>query len=223
MIKRIFLDGNAKPLIKNLIIHHSAGSMCENWKESRVRQSLSNVGYNKGYKKWGFDKVTGNQRAWNCSVCNTVNYRDNNKCTNCRKIKTWEPLKIVGYNPLQDPGLRIPTFAMYHFCVYKYNLDNNKYGYRFVNLMLKPLYYDSGSTLDVNINQVSIALCFLGNYSNKEIAVKALECAAENLQFVVEYTHKKLNIIGHKDVQQTICPGKIHGQLNILKDFMGVV
>ena len=89
--------------------------------------------------------------------------------------------------------------------------------------MLKPLYYDSGSTLDVNINQVSIALCFLGNYSNKEIAVKALECAAENLQFVVEYTHKKLNIIGHKDVQQTICPGKIHGQLNILKDFMGVV
>ena len=222
MIKRIFLEGNAKPLIKNLIIHHSAGSACENWKISRVKQSLSNVGFNRGYKKWGYDKITGNQKAWNCSECKTVNYKGSLKCSNCGKIKSWEPLKIIGHNPLTDPQTRMPTYAMYHFCIYKYNLDQNKYGYKFINLILKPLYYDSGSTKTLKTNQVSIALCFLGNYKHKQIDTRALECASENLKWVIDYTGRKLNIIGHKDIQRTACPGRIYEQLDVLKKLLGV-
>lgn len=217
MVKRIFLDGNKNPLIKNLIIHHSAGNPYTNLEESDIREIISSIGYNRGYKKWGYDISTGEQKAWTCGKCKTINYKDNNECTKCKKEKTWESLNVIGYNPLRDPITKETTFAMYHFAVYKYNKK-----YKLVHLIQNPLNYDSGSTMDRDINQVSVALCFLGNYVKEEINIKALECVAKSLDWIVNYTNKKLNIIGHKDVQPTACPGRIYNQLNILKNMMGV-
>jgi len=217
MIKRIFINGTKNPKIKNIIIHHSAGNDCRDWQESKVRRVISDIGYNRGYKRYGYDEITGIQKAWNCSKCNTLNYMGCDKCSVCKKAKTWEPLKFIGFNPLKDPIMRLPTFSMYHFVIYPYNND-----FKFVNMILKPLYYDSGSTRNVKVNQISVALCFLGNYKYKTIDPKALKCAAKSLKGIAEYTNKKLNIIGHKDVQKTECPGKIYNQLNILRELLGV-
>ena len=58
------------------------------------------------------------------------------------------------------------------------------------------------------INKHSIAICFIGNYVNREPNQKQLETASkitENLK--AKYNIKSENIVGHRNIKPTACPG----------------
>jgi hypothetical protein len=182
-----------KPVIKYLIIHHSAGGTLENLNDKSLKRGFSDVGFDKGYRPYGYDKETG--------------YTDQ-----YGGIQT----------QLRDPITGKFTYSMYHYVIHSYAIDNNPYGYRIVQMVENPLKYDVGSTGTdpYNYNKYGIAVCFAGNYMNDYINEDALKCAGEKLKWLWYYTNGELEIIPHKNIDATICPGRIASQLDVLKKYL---
>ncbi len=55
--ERVIIDG--KTIIENVIIHHSAGNRCNGFSAEHVFNDFNSVGFNRGYKKYGYDFLTG--------------------------------------------------------------------------------------------------------------------------------------------------------------------
>jgi len=215
-MKRILKHG--KPLIDTLIIHHTAGGRCRNWTDERLRKSLSNTGYHRGYKKYGYDKKTGEAWRWRCHRCGKSNFIKSNKCLNCKTKKTSNSLDYLWSEcKLKDPD-NLQSFAMYHYTLHRYKRYGNSRGWKMVQLVKNVLYHDVGSTKNAKINSTSIAVSFCGNYRKKYVDTKAIQCAARGLRWLWDYTKGKLEIVSHKDVQAgTGCPGMISKQLHAFK------
>lgn len=53
------LSINGSPKIKYIIIHHSTGNDSYNYDAERIKKGLSKVGFEGGFKPYGFNRVTG--------------------------------------------------------------------------------------------------------------------------------------------------------------------
>jgi hypothetical protein len=60
--ERIIVNG--KPVIENIIIHHSAGNRCNGFSAEHVFDDFNSVGFNRGFKNNGYDFNTGYSPKW---------------------------------------------------------------------------------------------------------------------------------------------------------------
>lgn len=134
-----------------------------------------------------------------------------------------------GKNDSEFPGTDDPSYIGYHYIVWPYEKDGNKYGHKIVCAIEDPLLHRVNSTgYDLkrdspeqirrieNCNQHEIAICFTGNYVNHGIDIRALHLVAFTLDNIWK-SYPDLEINPHNYWQPTACPGKIADQLDLLE------
>jgi len=182
-----------KIILRSLIVHHTAGALMKNADPQSVRDSLNDCGFDRGYKVIK-DK--------NGKVIYRFNRTDREQFGQVIPYDFGNPDKL--------------NFSMYHFAVYPYT-KNNPSGWKCIQLIRDPVYYDVGSTENQQYNRHAMSICFLGNYVNNMIDQSALQVAANSLKNIVDYAGGELVIIPHKEIDPTECPGKISEQLHAFK------
>ena len=225
-INRIYI--NQKSLIEYLFVHHTAGRLYKNRNKEWLKNKYSDIGFDRGYERFEWNKKTGECWRWKCSICGKYNNKSWKICRNktkdgikCNHKRDDEKLVLWAVCKLRDPDNGKIVYPMYHYLVQPYDKDGNIFGYRVIPLIADPLNYDCGSTGKAFYNQKAIAVSFCGNYTKKMIDPRAIQVAAKELKYLWEYTKGRLKILGHKEVDNTKCPGKIQEQLHAFKYMIG--
>lgn len=136
---------------------------------------------------------------------------------------------VWGKNDSRLPGTDQPSYIGYHYLVWPYDVDGNKYGHKIALAIEDPLRYRVNSTgydrdkdPPVQIkriemcNQHEIAICFVGLFVNKRIDIRALHLVAFALDWIWKL-YPGIEVHPHNYWQPTACPGKIAGQLDLLQ------
>jgi hypothetical protein len=101
------------------------------------------------------------------------------------------------------------SYAGYHYCTYEYGPGE----YVTISLIDDPMWTDAGSTGDRAVNARSIAHVFAGNFEDENIPESMVEYyikmfrKAAPLSWIL-HKNKYIQIKGHRDVDNTACPGK---------------
>jgi hypothetical protein len=205
----IMVDDDRVEPVTEIILHQAAGPTCYNWSADRIQNIFDDVGKNRGYESYRKVMIKSGQLA---------------KYRNVRSYHL-------------HPQFNRETYAQAHFALYPYDKDPSAHGVKF-GWRLVPLIHGVMQNVTWHIcrrdqaawcwkiQQQSIGIEICGNYSNKLIDLRALDCIA---WFFVEYARelkkqdRRLKVSGHKDYGSTGCPGKIYGQLPYLREKLGVV
>lgn len=68
--------------------------------------------------------------------------------------------------------------------------------------------FNVGAGASGGYNYNSLHICFAGNFENTKPTEAQIQSGKELIQFLLNLIPQKLNILGHKDVGDTLCPGK---------------
>lgn len=122
----------------------------------------------------------------------------------------------TGKCPLKHPETGKTVFPMYHYALQKYNGN-----YRLIQLVENPIKYDVGSTGKVGVNQGAISICVLGNFYGIAMSEDEKENIIQSLArktVFLYYYNPDIEVLGHKDVESTGCPGELYSSLNRIKE-----
>lgn len=112
------------------------------------------------------------------------------------------------------------TYSMAQYNLREYTKDGNKYGYRITELMKRPMDNVAWHAGVWEINQRALGIETSGNFVGGKLPQKALMLVADTFRAHDKSIGGALNILGHKDIVATACPGQIYGQLPELIDMI---
>jgi hypothetical protein len=181
-------------------LHHSDGNECRDWSHEAIEATFSSTGFDRGYAIRDKDNVvTGHRPSYHQFAqvdSDLPNYAQVQFALHYHSGE-WCLVPIVRYT-LSD--------VCWHCGDTKYYPENNE------------------------MNTRSMALEICGDFEFKSIDLEALDYLASILkpyhQYLVEKLHIPeelysgigLTIFGHRDVANTVCPGRIYEQLPYLRE-----
>ena len=110
------------------------------------------------------------------------------------------------------------TYSQAHYCLHEYTSDGNKYGWRLTELIKRPFENVAWHIGVWSINQRSIGIETAGNYLGRHLPDKALMLIADAFRAHDISIGGVLEIIFHKQVIATACPGNISEQYDKIID-----
>jgi hypothetical protein len=193
--------------IDYLIVHHSAGDPMRNAPDDEVKNFLNGIGFERGYKPYGYDFATGYSQKFGQNLHKLpdgggISYCEYHYCIHPYDADGNE----YGYRLIQllDDPMR---------------QDSASIGLRFQGeeaaaMQKRAIYYNSRS----------IAICFMGNYEIDEAPDKMIDFFVslfgkqKPLSWILS-KNPMIRFIGHKDtLDATSCPGKnLHEYVPIMQ------
>lgn len=99
------------------------------------------------------------------------------------------------------------SWCSYHFAIW---LNNNKLNV--IGLIDDPLNNQAGSTGSFEHNRRSICICVLGDYTKEEVPEGLKEFIEKEFDWLKKM-YPYIEVIGHKQVDNTECPGKLQEKI----------